>query len=158
MNGQLLLLLLSMLLQNINSEVLPPPNRDGAGFGGNSAILPGNPVSAPTAVSPPVRGKRQIGYASDPLDGNKFCLIIQIPPEEIGEFARGPAGQELTAPVPDEIRTYRLDKVIFRIGTDPVEKILPNPTALSDNRPFSSGPQIVDLNNRTTVSTLRNVR
>ena len=149
MNGQLFLMLLSMLLQNPSSEVLPGPNRNGAGFG-NSAILPGNAVSGPPASMPPVRGRRQTGYAVDPLDG-KFCLIIQIPPDEIGEFARGPAGQELTASVPEEIRNFRIEKVLFRIGTAPVEKNLPNSSALSESRTSTNPPQIVDLNNRTTV-------
>ena len=149
MNGQLLLLLLSMLLQNPNGEILPERNRNGTAFGNPTALLPGNPASA--IPEPFARGQQNVGYASDPSDGNKFCLIVQIPPDKIGEFARGPVGQEMTVSVPDEIRHVRIEKVIFRIGTDPVERILSNPTTLSDSRPFTNPPQVVDLNNRSIV-------
>jgi len=138
-----------MMLQNPNGEILPELNRNGTAFGNSSALQPGNPASAIPA--PFVRGQQNVGYATDPSDGNKFCLIVQIPPDKIGEFARGRDGQEMTVSVPDEIRNVRIEKVIFRIGTDPVERILPNPNTLSDSRTFANPPQVVDLNIRSTV-------
>jgi len=149
MNGQLFLLLLSMLFQNPNGEILPDLNRNGTAFGNPAATLPGNSMSAPQA--PFARGQQNVGYASDPSDGNKFCLIVQIPPDKMGEFARGPVGQEMEVAVPDEIRNVRIEKVIFRIGTGPIERILPIPTTLSNSRTFTNPPQVVDLNNRSTV-------
>lgn len=150
MNGQLFLLLFSMLLQNPNSETMPDLNRNGTAFGNSAAILPGNPVSAPPAAF--ARGQQNVGYVSDPSDGNKFCLIVQIPPDKMGEFARGPLGQEMEVAVPDEIRNVQIEKVIFRIGTGPIERILPIPTTLSESRTFTNSPKVVDLNNRSTVA------
>jgi len=150
MNGQLFPLLLSMLLQNPNGETMPEPNRNGTTFGNPAAILPGNSMSAPPAAF--ARGQQNVGYVSDPSDANKFCLIVQIPPDKMGEFARGPLGQELEVDVPDEIRNIRIEKVIFRIGTGPIERILPKPNTLSDNRTLTNPPQVVDLINRSPVS------
>ena len=133
MNGQLFLVLIAMLLQNSGADVLPTPNRS------LPAPLPSAfPATPPILPTDPARARCTTGYGTDPQDG-KFCLIIQIAPDAIGAFAKGTMGQELAANVPDEIRNLRIDKVIVRVGSSPVERNLPNPQMLSQDRPSSSG-------------------
>ncbi|HUP80993.1 MAG TPA: hypothetical protein VM260_20765, partial [Pirellula sp.] len=145
MNGQLLLLLISMLLQNPGGEVLPVPNRIGSqgfpsGLPANAPILPPD-VAAPNCT---------VGWGIDKGDG-KFCMIIQIAPEAIAAFAKGPQGQELTADIPDGIRN-RIEKVIVRIGSGQVERVPPNPQSFSDNQSNGNLPHIANLDTRSTVT------
>ncbi len=145
MNGQLLLLLISMLLQNPGGEVLPGPNRIGSqgfplGMPANAPILP-TEVPAPNCT---------VGWGMDKGDG-KFCMIIQIAPEAIVAFAQGPQGQELTADIPDGIRN-RIEKVIVRIGSGQVERVPPNPQSFSDSRSNGNLPHIANLDTRSPVT------
>lgn len=145
MNGQLFLVLIAMLLQIPGAEVFPTPNR------GLPAPLPtAFPTSPPILPPDPASARCTTGYGTDPQDG-KFCLIIQIAPDAMGAFAKGTMGQELEANVPDEIRNLRIDKVIVRVGSGPVERSLPNPQMLSESRPTGNQPHFNDLVNRTTV-------
>ena len=145
MNGQLLLLLISMLLQNPGGEVLPGPNRTGSqgfppGLPANASILP------PEAAAP----NCTVGWGMDNGDG-KFCMIIQIAPEAIAAFAKGPQGQELMADIPDGIRN-RIEKVIVRIGSGQVERVPPNPQSFGDSRSNGNLPHIANLDTRSTVA------
>ncbi len=145
MNGPLFLVLIAMLLQNPGAEVFPTPNR------GLPAPLPSAfPASQPILPTDPASTRCTTGYGTDPQDG-KFCMIIQIAPDAMGAFAKGTMGQELAANVPDEIRNLRIDKVLVRVGSGPVERNLPNPQMLSESRPSGNQPHLNDLVNRTTV-------
>ena len=145
MNGQLLLLLISMLMQNPGGDLLPAPNRNGSqgfpsGLPANAPVLPPDMAAANSAV----------GWGTDKSDG-KFCMIIQIAPEAIAAFAKGLQGQELTADIPESIRN-RIEKVIVRIGNGQVERNPPNPQSISENRPNGNWPQIATLENRSPVT------
>ena len=145
MNGLFFQLLISVLLQNPGSEVMPTPNR-----GLSAALPPAYPAMPPKPSADPASAGCTTGYGADPLDG-KFCMIVQIAPEAMGAFAKGAMGQELTASVPDEIRNLRIDKVIVRVGSGPVERNLPNPLQLSESQPSGNRPHLNDLVNRTAV-------
>ena len=132
-----------MLMQNPAGDVYPPSK----GFGPASPST--FPASAP--VLPPENPREQcvVGYGTDPYDG-KFCMIIQIHPQAIVKFSEGKMGSELPADVPNEIRN-RVEKVIVRIGTGPVERIPPNASKLGEGRPTGE-VRLTDLANRSPVT------
>ena len=142
MNGQLILALLSMLLQNPGTEVLP----------GSSSNPPAGFSSGPQTPMPLLPNQRtipqNIGWGTD--RENKFCLIIQIPPDKIMEFAQGPHGQELPADFPEELRS-RVQRVVIRVGNEPVERIPANPQTLAENR-IPANPTTVYLDGSTSSS------
>jgi len=146
MNGQLFLLLISMMMQISRGDVLPDPNRNGSAVGFPS----GMPAPAPIMPTDPAGSQCAIGWGTDIHDG-KFCMIIQIAPEAIAAFAKGPQGQELPADVPDGIRN-RIERIIVRIGSGPVERNPPNPQSFSDGRSTGNLPHIANLDSRSTVS------
>ena len=142
MNGQLILLLISMLMQNPAGDVLPP----------SKGVLPSAfPVMAPVLPPENASAPCEVGYGTDSSDG-KFCMIIQIHPQAIVKFSEGKMGSELPANVPNEIRS-RVEKVIVRIGTGPVERIPPNPSnhTFSESRP-NGDVRLTDLAGRSAVS------
>ncbi len=143
MNGQLILLLISMLMQNPAGEVFPPSKVSGSVLPATFPAMP--PVQPPENPTAPC----EVGYGTDNTDG-KFCMIIQIHPQAIVKFSEGRMGSELPANVPNEIRN-RVEKVIVRIGTGPVERIPPNPNSLSESRP-SGEVRLTDLAGRSAVS------
>jgi hypothetical protein len=142
MNGQLILVLLSMLLQIPGGEVFPNtgPNPQ-TGF-----------PNGPQSSMPQAPGQRtippDIGWGID--RDNKFCMIIQIPPDKIIEFAQGSHGQELKADLPEELRS-RVQRVVFRVGNEPVERIPANLQALVENR-IQANPATVYLDSSTSSS------
>ena len=147
MNGQLIQLLLAMLLQTPGGEVFPSaiPNLSSPGFAGNPA--------SSTQLPPNMRPiPDHIGWGTD--RDNKFCIIIQIAPDKITEFARTARGQELSEDIPEEIRN-RVQRVVFRVGNEPVERIPANPQSLADNR-SSPNPTIMNLDgsNPSSLGTL----
>ena len=145
MNGQLFLLLISMMLQIPRGDVLPDSNRNGSASGFPTGI----PVPAPILPTDSAGSQCAIGWGTDIHDG-KFCMIIQIAPEAIAAFAKGPQGQELPADVPDGIRN-RIERVIVRIGSGPVERNPSNPQSFSDGRSTGNLPHIANLDSRSTV-------
>ncbi len=143
MNGQLILLLISMLMQNPGGDVFPPSKVSGSVLPSTfPAMPPVLPHENPTAPC-------EVGYGTDSSDG-KFCMIIQIHPQAIVKFSEGRMGSELPANVPNEIRS-RVEKVIVRIGTGPVERIPPNPNSFSESRP-NGEVRLTDLAGRSAVS------
>lgn len=135
MNGQLILVLLSMLLQNPAGEVMPSlPNLPLQGFPGG--LPAANPQSPFQRTIPD-----HIGWGMD--RDNKFCMIIQISPNQITEFAQGARGQEFPADVPEELRS-RIQRIVFRVGNEPVERVPANLQTLADNR-TSPNPTVMNL-------------
>ena len=133
MNGQLILVLLSMLLQNPAGEVMPSsPNLPPQGF---PAGLPAPQSQFHHSIPD------HIGWGMD--RDNKFCMIIQISPNKITEFAQGTRGQELPTDVPEELRG-RIQRVVFRVGNEPVERVPANLQTLADHR-TSPNPTIMNL-------------
>ncbi len=145
MNGQLFLLLISMMMQIPRGDVLPDSNRNGPPNG----FPTGMPTPTPVLTTDSAGSQCAIGWGTDIHDG-KFCMTIQIAPEAISAFAKGPQGQELPADVPDGIRS-RIERVIVRIGSGPVERNLPNPQSFSDGRTTGNLPHIANLDSRSTV-------
>ncbi len=144
MNGQLILVLLSMLLQNPGGEVLPS----------SSSNLPSGFPGGPQPPMPLVPNQRtipqNIGWGTD--RDNKFCMIIQIPPDKIIEFAQGSHGQELSADFPEELRS-RVQRVVVRVGNEPVERIPANPQTLAENR-TPTNPKTMYLDGSTSSSSV----
>ena len=145
MNGQLFLLLISMMMQIPRGDVMPDSNRNGSASGFPAGV----PVPAPILPTDPAGSQCAIGWGTDIHDG-KFCMIIQIAPEAIAAFAKGPQGQELPADVPDGIRN-RIERVIVRIGSGPVERNPPNPQSFSDGRSTGNLPHLANLDSRSMV-------
>ena len=132
MNGQLILLLLTLLLQGQNGTVFPP----GAGdFSRGSAPAGGSQCD--------------VGYATDPNDG-KYSMIVQIHPDAMAAFPKGESGQELPVPIRSDYRAY-VEKVIIRVGTGLVENTPPTQAKMSENRTNTQG-YIADLKSRTPVN------
>ena len=143
MNGQLIFLLISMLMQNPAGDVFPSSK-------GLGPVSPSTfPASAPVLPNENPSEQCKVGYGTDSTDG-KFCMIIQIAPQSIAAFSDGRMGKELTAQVPTEIRS-RVEKVIVRIGTGPVERVPPNPNKLSESRPTGDF-RVTNLDNRSPVT------
>ncbi len=142
MNGQLFLLLISMMMQIPRGDVMP-------GNGSAVGSPTGLPAPAPVLPNDAFGSQCVVGWGTDMHDG-KFCMIIQIAPEAIAAFAKGPQGQELPADVPDGIRN-RIQKVIVRIGNGPVERNPPSPQSMSDGRTTGNLPHLANLDNRSTV-------
>ncbi len=137
MNGLLTFFIVSVIAQA--GEVLPEPNRTGP------------PISVSAPVYPPVAtgSSRTVGWGKDP-DG-VFCMIIQISPEAIAEFAQGEKGQELPVDIPPEIR-QQIQRVIVRVGTGPVEKNPPNPQLMSSARDsLNSAPFVANAYSQTAI-------
>lgn len=130
-----------MLLQN-PSEVLP----------NSGSNTPSGSSSGPQSPMPLLPNQRtipqNIGWGTD--RDNKFCLIIQIPPDKIMEFSQGSHGQEFPADFPEELRS-RVQRVVFRVGNEPVERIPANPQTLAENR-IPANPATVYLDRSTSSS------
>lgn len=142
MSGSLLLILLAAWMQNAG-EQLPLPNR-------GAAVMP--PVMPPTFSDQTGTSNSGVmrGWGTDKVDG-KFAFIIQIPPESIAEFARGPVGQELPAEIPENIRGY-IQKVIVRIGVGQLEQSPPNSQSFGDARINIGTPYVATLDGRSPVT------
>jgi hypothetical protein len=145
MNGLLSLLFATFLVQG---DVLPEPMRGGPTIPATAPVLPSAPVMPSGSVlAEQPRPKVSVGWGHDP-DG-LFCMILQIAPDAIAAFAQGERGQELPVDIPPEIRD-RIQRVIVRVGTAPVERNPPNPQSLSSTRSNINSPYLSNLDNRST--------
>ena len=112
MNGQLILLLLSLLVQGPSEQPVYPSGVGTPAFGTGQKPIP------------------KEGYAVDQY-GN-YCMIIQISPELLPDFAKGDQGSEVFAKIPID-RRNELDAILFRVGTGDLPNT-PPPKKLSINR------------------------
>jgi len=110
------------------------------------------PPSAPVPTGVPTQ-EAKIGWGVDPSD-NSMYMVIQIAPAAIETFAAGQRGQELTSRIPPMLRN-RIEKVIVRFGTGPVEQF-PSESELASmpltQSASSQTPQIATLDRRTPVT------
>jgi hypothetical protein len=146
MNGLLPLLFFSFLPQG---EVLPPSIGGGPPSAPSTLNMPNAQAPFPAAAPNGPGAKTSVGWGQD-SDG-AFCMIIQIAPEAIALFAQGIRGQELPVDIPVEIRE-RVQRVIFRVGTGPVERNPPNLQNLSSARNTNLAPHLATLDNRSPLN------
>ncbi len=111
MNGQLIILLLTLLVQSPSDSPVYPTGR-----GGSAGGMGQKPIA-------------QYGYGVDQY--GKYCMVIQIPPDRLLEFAKGDQGEELFTPIPVD-RRNDLDGILFRVGTGQLPNS-PPPPKLSNN-------------------------
>lgn len=99
------------------------------------------PVAAPEC---------KIGWGTDPIDRSMY-LVIQLAPESIAQFAAGGKSMELESVIPSALRG-RVQKVIVRVGSGPVEQSPPESEL--DRLPAlnNSGATISNLDMRSPVS------
>jgi hypothetical protein len=110
------------------------------------------PPSTPVPTGVPTQ-EAKVGWGVDPSD-NSMYMVIQIAPSAIETFAAGQRGQELASRIPPILRN-RIEKVIVRFGTGPVEQF-PSESELA-SMPLSQSassqtPQIATLDRRTPVT------
>jgi hypothetical protein len=110
------------------------------------------PSSPPIATGAPT-AEAKVGWGVDPSDSSMY-MVIQIAPSAIETFAAGQRGQELTSRIPPMLRN-RIEKVIVRFGTGPVEQFPSESELASMPLPKSTpsqSPQIANLDRRTPVT------
>ena len=97
----------------------------------------------------------RIGWGTDPADESMY-MVIQLAPEAIAHFAADGKSMELESLIPKGLQG-RLQKVIIRVGTGPVEQSPPESEldrlpALSTNRSVPGAAVIANLDRRSPVS------
>jgi hypothetical protein len=107
------------------------------------------PPSAPAGNGVPTE-EAKIGWGVDPSD-NSMYMVIQIAPSAIETFAAGQRGQELSSRIPPALRN-RIDKVIVRFGTGPVEQFPAESELATMPLSRNTNPQITNLDRRTLVN------
>jgi hypothetical protein len=132
-------------------ETLPAPRQPAAPAEKTKLISSTTqpPPSAPATSGTPTQ-EAKIGWGVDPSD-NSMYMVIQIAPSAIETFAAGQRGQELTSRIPPILRN-RIDKVIVRFGTGPVEQFPSESELASMPLAKSTTPQIANLDRRTLVN------
>ncbi len=131
-------------------ETLPAPRKPSTATETTKLISSTTQPPASPPVIPSVPTQAEIGWGVDPSD-NSMYMVIQIAPSAIETFAAGQRGQELTSRIPPSLRN-RIDKVIVRFGTGPVEKF-PSESELA-TMPLAKNttPQITNLDRRNLVN------
>jgi hypothetical protein len=104
------------------------------------------PVAAPEC---------KIGWGTDPSDRSMY-LVIQLAPESIAQFAAGGSSMELESIIPAALRG-RVQKVIVRVGSGPVEQSPPESEldrlpALNASNGATGSSLISNLDMRSPVS------
>lgn len=117
---------------------------------GTVAAPPTMPLAGGTAVPAAPIEEPQVGWGIDSKD-NSMYLVIQMPPSSIETFASGQRGQELTSTIPPMLRN-RIQKVIVRFGTGPVERFPSEAELASTPILKDPPPQIANLDQRTPVN------
>jgi hypothetical protein len=149
-------LLPAPLLTNPKSETLPKPvlvASNMASNAGNNAAPQLDPASAPTIANAIAAEDCKVGWGTDPTDRSMY-MVIQIAPRAIAQFAAGTQSMELESIIPPALRG-RVQKVIIRVGSGPVEQSPPEselarlPLSQSNT---SSAPTIANLDRRSAVN------
>jgi hypothetical protein len=132
-------------------ETLPPPREVAASSSTTKLISTTTqpPPSAPLTPGNPTE-EAKVGWGIDPSD-NSMYMVIQMAPTAIETFAAGQRGQELTSRIPPMLRN-RIEKVIVRFGTGPVEQFPSEAELASMPLPKNAPPQIANLDMRTPVN------
>jgi len=131
--------------------LLQPPGGDLLPSLGSSLPSPGFQNGQPASVpfQPNQRSiPDNIGWGTD--RDNRFCMIIQIPPNDIAKFAQTQLGQEVNADIPEVIRN-RVQRVLVRIGNERVERIPADPQTLADNRIPNATTTFLDGSTSTSM-------
>lgn len=92
----------------------------------------------------------KIGWGIDKSD-NALYMVVQIAPDAIAAFAAGTRGQELPCDIPPPLRG-RVEKVIIRIGTGPVEQNPPESELVRMPLSNSNSARIANLDMRSSVA------
>jgi len=148
MTGLWMILLLAFsqpdeLLPAPKNELLPQP-----------LMVSSNMEPQDLAIAAP---ECKIGWGTDSTDRSMY-LVIQLAPESIAQFAAGGQSMELESVVPQSLRG-RIQKVIVRVGSGPVEQSPPEseldrlpPLNANASGSATSSPLISNLDMRSPVS------
>jgi len=157
MSGMLILLAVAILID----EPLPAPASARNEAASTSELLPaprGTPpkgarlISTATEAAQAPLGAEEckVGWGVDPKD-NTMYMVIQIAPSALDTFAAGERGQELQSRIPPALRN-RIEKVIVRFGTGPVEQVPPESELVNTPLPNQTSPHIANLDLRSPVN------
>jgi hypothetical protein len=148
MTGLWMILLLAFTQPD---ELLPAPKNE---------LLP-KPLMVSSNMEPQqvplVAPECKIGWGTDPVDQSMY-MVIQLAPESIAQFAAGGRSMELESLIPKGLQG-RVQKVIVRVGSGPVEQSPPESElerlpALNNSTSSSmtNSPLISNLDRRSPVS------
>jgi len=146
-------LLPSPLITNSKSETLPKPVLVASNMAGNNAVPQPDPTQSSTIANAIAAEDCKVGWGTDPTDRSMY-MVIQIAPRAIAQFAAGTQSMELESIIPPALRG-RVQKVIIRVGSGPVEQSPPEselarlPLSQSNT---SSAPTIANLDRRSAVN------
>ena len=146
-------LLPAPLITDSKSETLPKPVFVASNMAGNNAAPQSDPTQSPTIANAIAAEDCKVGWGTDPTDRSMY-MVIQIAPRAIAQFAAGTQSMELESIIPPALRG-RVQKVIIRVGSGPVEQSPPEselarlPLSQSNT---SSAPTIANLDRRSAVN------
>ena len=164
MSGLWMILLFGLLPDELlpapKTETLPKPllvasNMEpqvGTVPSGSATTLPSIPSSLGTIAAEDCK----VGWGTDPTDRSMY-LVIQIAPKAIAQFATGTQAMELESIIPPALRG-RVQKVIIRVGSGPVEQSPPESELARLPAPYDSSnstynaPTIANLDRRAAVN------
>jgi len=164
MSGLWMILLFGLLPDELlpapKTETLPKPLLVASNMEPQAGMVPS--VSTPSLPSIPsslgtiAAEDCKVGWGTDPIDRSMY-LVIQIAPKAIAQFAAGTQAMELESVIPPALRG-RVQKVIIRVGSGPVEQSPPESELAklpapydSSNSPYNA-PTIANLDRRAAVN------
>lgn len=164
MSGLWMILLFGLLTDELlpapKTETLPKPLLVASNMEPQAGLVPS--VSTPSLPSLPsplgtiAAEDCKVGWGTDPTDRSMY-LVIQIAPKAIAQFAAGTQAMELESIIPPALRG-RVQKVIIRVGSGPVEQSPPESELARLPAPYDSStstynaPTIANLDRRAAVN------
>lgn len=164
MSGLWMILLFGLLPDELlpapKTETLPKPLLVASNMEPQVGLVPS--VSTPSLPSIPsslgtiAAEDCKVGWGTDSTDRSMY-LVIQIAPKAIAQFAAGTQAMELESVIPPALRG-RVQKVIIRVGSGPVEQSPPESELARLPAPYETSaspynaPTIANLDRRSAVN------
>ncbi len=131
---------------SLSREALPAPSTLPPPSGRNTRLIS---TTTEASTLPMATDDCKVGWGIDSADGTMY-MVIQIAPSALENFAAGQRGQELQSRIPPVLRN-RIEKVIIRFGTGPVEQVPPESELVGLPLSSSNTPHLANLDMRTPV-------